>query len=159
MSTWVGTRPTDSVQPEYVVNFAAQSEVGPSWEFPDQWFQTNVVAITQLINALKDKKYLKRYVHISSPEVYGTCVGVVREDTPMNPSTPYAASKAAGDFSIYTYRARFAQHGFKWKRDVKIIGNPFWKMPLLDLLYGHPEGGIQRLRRLQTFFHMEFHIF
>jgi dTDP-glucose 4,6-dehydratase len=97
----------DLVQPEYVVNFAAQSEVGPSWDFPDQWFQTNAVAITQLINALKEKKYLKRYVHISSPEVYGTCEGVVREDAPMNPSTPYAASKAAGDFSIYTYVKNF----------------------------------------------------
>jgi dTDP-glucose 4,6-dehydratase len=97
----------NSIQPEYVVNFAAQSEVGPSWNFPEQWFQTNAVAITQLINALKEKKYLKRYVHISSPEVYGTCEGVVREDAPMNPSTPYAASKAAGDFSIFTYVKNF----------------------------------------------------
>ena len=60
----------DSVQPEYIINFAAQSEVAPSWQHPDQWFQTNAVAITKLINALKDKKYLKRYVHISSPEVW-----------------------------------------------------------------------------------------
>ena len=97
----------NSIQPEYVVNFAAQSEVAPSWDFPEQWFQTNAVAITQLINALKEKKYLKRYVHISSPEVYGTCEGVVREDAPMNPSTPYAASKAAGDFSIFTYVKNF----------------------------------------------------
>ena len=97
----------NSIQPEYVVNFAAQSEVGPSWDFPEQWFQTNAVAITQLISALKEKKYLKRYVHISSPEVYGTCEGVVREDAPMNPSTPYAASKAAGDFSIFTYVKNF----------------------------------------------------
>ena len=93
----------DSVQPQYIINFAAQSEVAPSWQHPEHWFQTNAVAITQLINAIKDKKYLKRYVHISSPEVYGTCEGVVREDTPMNPSTPYAASKAAGDFSIFTF--------------------------------------------------------
>lgn len=97
----------DSVQPEYIVNFAAQSEVAPSWQHPDQWFQTNAVAITKLIHGLKDKKYLKRYVHISSPEVYGTCEGIVREDAPMNPSTPYAASKAAGDFSIFTYVKNF----------------------------------------------------
>ena len=58
------------------------------------------------------------------------------------------------DFAIYTYRARFAQRGFKWKQDIQLIGNPFWKVPLLDLLYGHPEGGIWRLRRLQTLFHM-----
>lgn len=93
----------DSFKPDYVVNFAAQSEVGPSWENPEQWFQTNAVAITRLAHALKDRKYLKRYVHISSPEVYGTCTGTVRENTTLNPSTPYAASKAAGDLSLFTY--------------------------------------------------------
>ncbi|MFC1986961.1 GDP-mannose 4,6-dehydratase [Chloroflexota bacterium] len=93
----------DSFEPEYVVNFAAQSEVGPSWQNPEQWFQTNAVAITRLAHTLKDRKYLKRYVHISSPEVYGACVGTVKEDAPPNPSTPYAASKAAGDLSLFTY--------------------------------------------------------
>jgi len=58
------------------------------------------------------------------------------------------------DFAIYTYRARFAQRGFKWKEDLQLIGNPFWKMLLLDLLYGHPDQGIWRLRLFQTTFHM-----
>jgi dTDP-glucose 4,6-dehydratase len=87
----------DFLKPEYIVNFAAQSEVAPSWKNPRQWFQTNALAVTELGHALKDRRYLKRYVHISSPEVYGTCVGIVKEDAPLNPSTPYAASKAAGD--------------------------------------------------------------
>jgi dTDP-glucose 4,6-dehydratase len=97
----------DTFQPEYIVNFAAQSEVAPSWTNPGQWFQTNGVAITELANALKDRSFLKRYVHISSPEVYGTCIGTVREDAPFNPSTPYAASKAAGDMSLFTYVKNF----------------------------------------------------
>jgi dTDP-glucose 4,6-dehydratase len=98
----------DSFQPEYVVNFAAQSEVGPSWEYPHHWFQTNAVALAQLVHALKGRSYLRRYVHISSPEVYGTCAGVVREDAPLNPSTPYAASKAAGDLLLSTYARNYA---------------------------------------------------
>ena len=97
----------DSFKPEYVVNFAAQSEVAPSWENPGQWFQTNAVAITELADALKDRTFMKRYLHISSPEVYGTCEGTVKEDAPMNPTTPYAASKAAGDFSLFTYVKNF----------------------------------------------------
>lgn len=97
----------DEFEPEYIVNFAAQSEVGPSWENPDHWFQTNAVGITKLANMLKEKKYLKKYVHISSPEVYGTCEGFIRENTPMNPTTPYAASKAAGDFSLFTFAKNF----------------------------------------------------
>lgn len=98
----------DEVQPEYVVNFAAQSEVAPSWQFPHHWFQTNAVSLTKLANMLKEKKFLKKYVHISSPEVYGTCEGNVTEAFPVNPSTPYAASKAAGDLSLFTFAKNFA---------------------------------------------------
>lgn len=94
-------------QPEYIVNFAAQSEVAPSWKNPDHWFQTNVVALTKLANLLKDKAYLKKYVHISSPEVYGACDGFITEQTPVNPTTPYAASKAAGDLSLFTFAKNF----------------------------------------------------
>jgi len=97
----------DSFQPEFIVNFAAQSEVAPSWKNPHHWFQTNAVALTKLVNMLKDKKYIKKYVHISSPEVYGSCSGIVNEDSPLNPSTPYAASKAAGDFSLFTFYKNF----------------------------------------------------
>jgi dTDP-glucose 4,6-dehydratase len=98
----------DSFKPDYVINFAAQSEVAPSWENPSQWFQTNAVAITELAHELNRRKFLKRYVHISSPEVYGSCVGVVKEEAPLNPSTPYAASKAAGDLSLFTFVKNFS---------------------------------------------------
>jgi dTDP-glucose 4,6-dehydratase len=97
----------DREQPEAVVNFAAQSEVAPSWEHPEHWFQTNTVALAKLVNHLRKQKYLRRYVHISSPEAYGTCVGRVTEDAPLNPSTPYAASKAAADMLLATYAKQF----------------------------------------------------
>jgi tetratricopeptide (TPR) repeat protein len=58
------------------------------------------------------------------------------------------------DFSIYTYRARFANRGFQWKKDLQIIGIPMWRMLLQDKLYGNPETGVQRIRTLQTFFHV-----
>ena len=93
----------DTERPQYIVNFAAQSEVAPSWEYPEQWFQTNCVALARLVNHLRTCDYLERYLHISSPEVYGTCVGRVDENAPINPSTPYAASKAAADFLLQTY--------------------------------------------------------
>ncbi|HSX38025.1 MAG TPA: GDP-mannose 4,6-dehydratase [Chlamydiales bacterium] len=97
----------DREQPEYIANFAAQSEVAPSWENPHHWFQTNAVSLTMLANMLKGKKFLKRYVHISSPEVYGTCEGRISEEAPLNPTTPYAASKAAGDLSLFTFYKNF----------------------------------------------------
>jgi tetratricopeptide (TPR) repeat protein len=67
---------------------------------------------------------------------------------------PFTYFPLDDDFSIYTYRAHFAKLGFKWKKDIQLIGNPFWKMPILDFLYGNSEGGVRRLRMLQTIFHM-----
>lgn len=97
----------DAERPEYIVNFAAQSEVAPSWERPEHWFQTNTVALAVLVNHLRKQDYLQRYLHISSPEVYGSCIGIVKEDVPLNPSTPYAASKAAADLLLQTYYKQF----------------------------------------------------
>ncbi|MFN3076575.1 MAG: GDP-mannose 4,6-dehydratase [Alphaproteobacteria bacterium] len=99
----------DRETPSHIVNFAAQSEVAPSWEHPEQWFSTNTVALATLINHLRRRDYLKRYLHISSPEAYGNCVGTVAEATPDNPSTPYAASKAAADMLVSVYQK---QYGF-----------------------------------------------
>src|SRR5262249_2655106 len=93
----------DRERPEAVGNFAAQSEVAPSWEHPEHWYETNCVALGRLVNHLRRRDYLRRYVHISSPEVYGTCVGTVTEQHPVNPSTPYAASKAAADALLEVY--------------------------------------------------------
>jgi dTDP-glucose 4,6-dehydratase len=99
----------DAEKPNFIVNFAAQSEVAPSWDHPEHWFQTNTVALAELVNHLRRQSYLEKYVHISSPEVYGTCVGNVTEASPMNPSTPYAASKAAADMLLSVYHK---QYGF-----------------------------------------------
>lgn len=90
-------------KPEYVVNFAAQSMVGESWKYPDHWFMTNVVAAVRLHEQLRHCDFLRKYVHVTTPEVYGSTDGFIREGTPFNPSTPYAVSRAAGDMSLRTY--------------------------------------------------------
>ena len=90
-----------------IVNFAAQSMVGQSWEIPEHWFQTNAVSTTKLFNALKNFDFLERYVHITTPEVYGSNDEFITEDEPYNPSTPYAVSRAAGDMSLASYAKAF----------------------------------------------------
>jgi len=94
---------TDEIGPDYVVNFAAQSMVAESWRNPEHWFQTNTVSTIKLHDELRKRDYLKRYVHISTPEVYGSCEGLVKENTSYNPSTPYAVSRAAADMSLMTF--------------------------------------------------------
>ena len=96
----------DYERPDRIVNFAAQGEVSRSWEYPEQWIQTNCVALARMIRHICDRDYVQRYLHISSPEVYGTCEGIVKEDALLRPSTPYAASKAAADMLLSV----FAEH-------------------------------------------------
>ena len=96
----------DEQKPSAIINFAAQGEVGTSWRYPEDWYETNALAIVRLTNALKDRSYLKTYVQISTPEVYGSC-HEVKEDCAFNPSSPYAASKASGDFFIQTITKQF----------------------------------------------------
>ncbi|KQZ01898.1 dTDP-glucose 4,6-dehydratase [Pseudolabrys sp. Root1462] len=87
----------------HVVNFAAQSMVGQSWDHPDDWMMTNVVSTVRLHVLLRSLDFLDRYVHVTTPEVYGSTEGWVKEGTPFNPSTPYAVSRAAGDMSLKTF--------------------------------------------------------
>lgn len=90
-------------RPGYVVNFAAQSMVAESWQHPEDWFETNVVANVKLHDRLRRCDFLEKYVHVSTPEVYGSCQGSVREDAPYNPTTPYAVSRAACDMSLASF--------------------------------------------------------
>jgi dTDP-glucose 4,6-dehydratase len=68
---------------------------------------TNVVSTVKLHDALRKCDFLERYVHVSTPEVYGSCSGFVNEDFSFNPSTPYAVSRAAADMSLRTFFAAY----------------------------------------------------
>lgn len=90
-------------QPEYVVNFAAQSMVAESWKNPDHWFLTNVVSTVRFHEKLRHCDFLKKYVHVTTPEVYGSTGGFIKEDAAFNPTTPYAVSRAAADMSLRSF--------------------------------------------------------
>ena len=87
-------------RPKYIFNFASQGMVAQSWENPTHWMQTNVVSLTALLEVLRNLDFLDRYVHFSTPEVYGSTEGWVKENRNFKPSTPYAASRAAGDVNV-----------------------------------------------------------
>lgn len=93
----------EAFRPEYVVNFAAQGMVAESWLHPEHWYQTNVVANVLLHDRIRHFDFLKKYVHVSTPEVYGSCSGLIPEESPFNPSTPYAASRAACELHLRTF--------------------------------------------------------
>jgi len=96
-------------QVEFVFNFAAQSMVVQSWDSPKDWYQTNVVSLSLLGNLLVKEKSIKKFVHFTTPEVYGSTSGWLKESFNFAPSTPYAISRAAGDWHL---KALFENNGF-----------------------------------------------
>jgi dTDP-glucose 4,6-dehydratase len=96
-------------QVEFIFNFAAQSMVAQSWDSPEDWYQTNVVSLSLLGNLLIKEKSIKKFVHFTTPEVYGSTSGWLKESFNFAPSTPYAISRAAGDWHL---KALFENYGF-----------------------------------------------
>lgn len=85
---------------EVILNFAAQSMVGQSWDYPEDWYQANIVGLAKFINRLRNETGIKRFIQFSTPEVYGSTEGWINESYDFKPSTPYAISRAAGDWHL-----------------------------------------------------------
>jgi dTDP-glucose 4,6-dehydratase len=96
-------------QVEFIFNFAAQSMVAQSWDSPEHWYQTNVIGLSKLCKLLIKEKSIKKFVHFTTPEVYGSTSGWLKESFNFAPSTPYAISRAAGDWHL---KALFENDGF-----------------------------------------------
>ena len=87
-------------KPTHIVNFASQSMVAQSWNTPLDWYNTNVISSVKLVQAIKNNRSIKKFIHISTPEVYGNTPKKIRENTFYNPTTPYAISRACLDMHL-----------------------------------------------------------
>jgi dTDP-glucose 4,6-dehydratase len=87
--------------PEYIVHFAAESHVDNSIKDLTPFVNTNIIGTINLLQAARELKNLKKFVHVSTDEVYGSLeLGELREFTETShyqPNSPYSASKAASD--------------------------------------------------------------
>lgn len=91
---------------DVVVNFAAETHVDNSIDDSNVFTHSNVVGVQNLLNLIRKKRpeNRPRFIQISTDEVYGESGKfVTTENTPLNPSNPYAASKAAADLYIQAY--------------------------------------------------------
>ncbi len=93
-----------------VVHFAAESHVDRSIADAQPFLMTNIIGTHTLMEAAKNA-LVKRFVHISTDEVYGALgeEGKFMEDTPLRPNSPYSASKASADMLV---RAFYETFGF-----------------------------------------------
>ena len=90
-------------QTDYVVHFAAESHVDRSIEGGSEFVSTNVMGTQVLLDAARNSN-LKRFLHVSTDEVYGSISeGSWPEDHPLLPNSPYSASKAGSDFLVRAY--------------------------------------------------------
>lgn len=91
---------------DYVIHFAAESHVDRSIVEPEVFIRTNVLGTQILLNAAKQSG-IKKFVHVSTDEVYGELdfdpTTFFTEETPLEPNSPYSASKAASDLLVRSY--------------------------------------------------------
>ena len=91
-----------------VVHFAAETHVDRSIHDAGEFVLTNVHGTYALLDALRASPSIEAFVHISTDEVYGSRAGrAARESDPLAPSSPYAASKAAGELLVRAYHATY----------------------------------------------------
>jgi len=92
---------------EAIVNFAAQSHVDRSIIDASDFIRTNIDGTYNLLEAAKRHR-ISRFIQISTDEVYGSIdEGSFKETSLLSPSSPYAASKAAADMLVHSYRVTF----------------------------------------------------
>jgi GDP-4-dehydro-6-deoxy-D-mannose reductase len=88
------------VRPDAVYHLAAMTHVGESWENPSQVLRVNVLGTAEILAAARTLESSVRVLVVSSAEVYGVVTPEqlpLREDTPTQPASPYAASKLAAE--------------------------------------------------------------
>jgi dTDP-glucose 4,6-dehydratase len=94
--------------PDAIVHFAAESHVDRSILSPSASFETNLRGTFTLLEAVRKHK-IRRYVHVSTDEVYGSLEEPLEADEsyPLKPSSPYSASKAGSDLLALSYFTTF----------------------------------------------------
>lgn len=101
----------ETEKPDVVVNFAAESHVDRSIENPEIFLRTNIIGTNVLLDACR-KYGIERYHQVSTDEVYGDLPLdrpdlFFTEETPLNTSSPYSASKASADLLVQAYHRTF----------------------------------------------------
>ncbi len=90
-------------EPTHIINFSAQGMVAESWIKPEHWYKTNLLSQVLLHNELRKFSFIRKYIHFTTPEVYGSTRGWIKEHTNFSPSTPYAVSRAACDLHLLSF--------------------------------------------------------
>lgn len=92
---------------KYVINFIAQGMVAESWLNPLHWYKTNVISQINIIEMIRRHSKIEKYIHFSTPEVYGSTSNWKYETNIFLPSTPYAISRSSTDLHLKAINKNF----------------------------------------------------
>lgn len=98
------------LRPDEFYNLAGESSVGRSFDDPRKTWETNAHVVSQLLDAIRRDSPSTRVYQASSGEMFGSTPGgdiVHSEHSPLNPQSPYAASKAAAHLLCRSYRESY----------------------------------------------------
>ena len=102
------SRTVEKLQPDYFINFAAQSFVASSWDFSKQTWHTNSTAVLDILEAIRLYKPSCRLYQAGSSEEFGNVeYSPQDENHPLKPRSPYGASKAASRQLVKVYRESY----------------------------------------------------
>jgi dTDP-glucose 4,6-dehydratase len=94
-------------KPKIIIDFLGQGMVSESWQYPILTFNTNVIGKIKLYEFLKNRNFLKKYIKISTPEVFGSSKIASANFNKYNPSTPYALSHSTIERYLQLIRKQF----------------------------------------------------
>ena len=97
-----------SFKPHYIFDFASVCMVNESWLDPKYYLDVNVNSKIELVKELHKLKFLKKFIYISTPEVFGSTKNLVNENYNIfRPTTPYAISKLSFEKILMSYSFNF----------------------------------------------------
>lgn len=118
-----------NIQPDYLINFGAQSFVGCSWDLPLQTFDVNATGVLRCLEAIRKNKPNCRFYSAGSSEEFGDVQTIPQDIThPLRPRSPYGASKAAARSIVKVYRESYglyAVHGILFNHEGVKRGEEF----------------------------------
>ena len=141
------------IKPEIIIDFLGQGMVAESWLHPELTFNSNLISKIKLYEILKKKKFLKKYIKISTPEVFGSTTIKKPNTLKYNPSTPYALSHASVEnylrllnkqFNFPVIFSRFANFYGPYQKLYRVIPLAVHKAFKKEKFYLHGGGNSRR---------------
>ncbi len=152
----------EEFRPDVIIHFAAQTHVDRSIVDPEPFFSTNVMGTLNLLRIALDTD-IKRFIHISTDEVYGDLPPgsdeKFTEESPLKPSSPYSSSKASADLMVQSFVRTYGLPAVivrpsncygPWQYPEKLI--PY---SILRLLNGQPITLYGKGENIRTWLHVD----